>query len=185
MTFFHQLFELRKCGSERGDCTAPYNVIFRLPNRHPTVNQFLSSIIAHKEDWGRIRISPDQSYKTMWDLISYHGKVDTLKYRWGEWGKNYDIFVEKYGDRKIESATADGGWSLMDYVLLLEEDDMKYKAFDNVDIPADFETTIADTRFYIERMHEDKLLTDSEYNSIMTTIDGAEARKYRSIKALE
>ena len=121
----------------------------------------------------------------MWDLISYHGKVDTLKYRWGEWGKNYDIFVEKYGDRKIESATADGGWSLMDYVLLLEEDDMKYKAFDNVDIPADFETTIADTRFYIERMHEDKLLTDSEYNSIMTTIDGAEARKYRSIKALE
>ena len=184
MTFLHQLFELRKCGPERHDCTAPYDVIFRLTNSHPTVNQFLSSVIAHKNEWGWIRISPDQSCKTIWDLINYNGKADSLQYRWGEWDKGYDIFVKKYGDRKIKSATADGGWSLMDYVLLLEDDDMKYKAFDNIDIPTDFETTITNTRNYIERMYEDKLLTDSEYNSITTIIDGSEARALSCVRKL-
>lgn len=183
MTFLHQLFELRKCGPERGDCTAAYEVIFDRANQHPTVKQFLKDVIARNGDWGRIIISPDQSYKTEWDLISYHGEVDALGYHWGEWGKDYDIFVEKYGDRKIKSATADGGWSLMDYVLLLE-DDMKYKAFDNIDIPTDFETTIANTRHHIERMYDDKLLTDSEYNSIMTTIDGSEARALSHVRKL-
>lgn len=184
MTFLHQLFELRKRGPERCDCTAPYDVIFRFPNRHPTVNQFLNSVISHKNDWGKVHISPGSAYTTVWDLMGYHGKIDSLEYRWGEWVKNYDIFVEKYGNRKIKSATADGGWSLMDYTLLLEDDDMKYEEFGDIDIPADFEFSIKDGRSCIERMHEEKLLTTSEYNSIMTIIDGAEARKYKSIKAL-
>ncbi len=183
MTYFHTLFQLRRCGPERADCTAAHEVIFDYTNQHPTVKQFLNDVISRNGDWGRIKISPDQSYKTVWDLIGYHEEVDTLEYRWGEWDKNYDIFVEKYGDRKIESATADGGWSLMDYVLLLE-DTMKYKAFDNIDIPTDFETTIANTRHHIDRMHEDKLLNDSEYDSIMFTIDRSEARALSHVRKL-
>lgn len=183
MTFLHQLFELRKCGPERGG-TAPYNVIFRLPNRHPTVNQFLSSIISHKEDWGKIKIAPDQSYKTIWKLILYPGEVDTLHYRWGEWGKNYDIFVEKYGDRKIELATADGGWSFMDYVLLLEDDNMKYKAFDNIDIPTDFEVQFKTIRSNVQNLRSDDILLEEEFDIIMSILDGSEARALSRVRKL-
>ena len=184
MTFLHQLFELRKCGPERGDCTAPYDVIFRLPNRHPTVNQFLSSIISHKKDWGKIKIAPNQSCKTVWDLIFYDGEVDTLEYRWGEWGKGYDIFVEKYSDRKIKSATADGGWSFMDYVLLLEDDNMKYKAFDNIDIPTDFEVQVKDAKTNIQRLRNDDILLEEEFNIIMSILDGSEARALSRVRKL-
>lgn len=184
MTFLHQLFELRKCGPERGDCTAPYDVIFRLPNRHPTVNQFLSSIISHKKDWGRIKIAPNQSCKTVWDLIFYDGEVDTLEYRWGEWGKGYDIFVEKYSDRKIKSATADGGWSFMDYVLLLEDDNMKYKAFDNIDIPTDFEVQLKTTRSNVQSLRSDDILLEEEFNIIMSILDGSEARALSRVRKL-
>lgn len=183
MTFMHQLFTLRICGSERGDCTAPYNVIFRTTNKHPTVNQFLSSIIAHKNEWGEINISPDKSYKTKWDLIAKHRReVDTLEYRWGEWGKDYDLFVKKYGDRKIKSATADGGWSRMDYVLLLEDTDMKYKAFDNIDIPTDFEVQFKTTRSNIKHLRSDDILLEEEYNIIMSILDGSEARALSRVR---
>jgi len=185
MAFSHHLFELRQSGSERGDCTAPYEVIFELTNKHPTVNQFLKDVISRKRDWGRIKISPNQSYKTVWDLISYHEEVDTLEYRWGEWGKDYDIFVEKYGNQKIKSATADGGWSFMDYVILLEKDSsMIYEnsnSDNTIDIPTDFEISIKRARNFVERSYSDRLINKIEYNSIMTILDGAEARKRQQI----
>lgn len=184
MTFSNQLFKLRQCGPERGDCTAPYEVIFELTNRHPTVNQFLKDVISRKRDWGRIKISSDQSRKTVWDLIGYQGKVDTLEYRWGEWGKDYDIFVEKYGDRKIKSATADGGWSLMEYVLLLEDDNMKYKAFNNIDIPTDFEVRLKTTRSNIQCLRSDNILLEEEFDIIMSILDGSEARALSRVRKL-
>ena len=183
MTYFHTLFQLRRCGPERGDCTAAHEVIFDYANQHPTVKQFLNDVISRKGDWGRIKISPNQSYETVWDLIGYHGEVDTLEYRWGEWSEDYDIFVKKYGDRKIKSATADGGWSLMDYVLLLE-DDMKYKAFDNIDIPTDFEVQLKTTRSNVQHLRNDDILLEEEYTIIMSILDGSEARALSRVRKL-
>lgn len=174
---FNRVFQLKRSGPERGDCTAPYDVIFDVNNTHPTVKEFLDYVISRKWEWGRINIAPNATYDNVWALITYKKPVDSLSYHWGEWGKNYNEFLSKYGNRKIKSATSDGGWSLMDYVLVLE-DTVKYVEFGNVDIPTDFEKTIKEVRHYIERMIADKELTTEEYNSIMTTLDGAEARYY-------
>ena len=115
------LFELKQCGKERSDCTAPYDVVFNYKNRHPTVKNFLEYITkTRNNDWGYLYISPSSAYKDIWSLIRYNGTLESITYSRGLWDKNYDIFIEKYGKQKIKSATADGGWSRMDYVLLLE-----------------------------------------------------------------
>ena len=174
---FKRLFQLKRSSSERGDCTAAYDVIFDVNNTHPTVKEFLDYVISQKREWGRINIAPNAAYNNVWALITYKKPVDSLSYHWGEWGKNYNEFLSKYGNRKIKSATSDGGWSLMDYVLVLE-DTVKYIEFGTVDIPTDFEKAIKEARLCIECMISDKMLTTEEYNSIMTTLDGAEARYY-------
>lgn len=175
------LFTVRRCGPERGDCTAPYVVIFSNINPHPTVKEFLDSVISNKREWGEILITPDPNCTNVWSLIGK--KRDILDYKWGEWGKQYDIFLEKYSDQTIVSATADGGWSRMDYILLLENT-VKYKEFGNIDIPAEFEITLNDARDVVDRMLEQHLISNDEYNKLYEIIDGAEKRRKDLLRVL-
>lgn len=176
-----KLFTLRRTGPERGDCTAPYVVIFIYTNPHPTVKEFLDSI--SKREWGEILITPDPNRTNVYSLIGEKRDIGWLDYRWGKWGEGYDNFLKKYGDKKIASATADGGWSRMDYVLLLE-DTVKYKEFGNVDIPAEFEITLNDARDVVDRMLDQHLISNDEYNKIYAIIDGAEKRRKDLLKVL-
>lgn len=93
-----KLFELRAAGPEAGDCTAPYDVVFR---KECTVREFIDEVLK-KGEWGYIRIGP------FFDgpQIEYsHGMIVS-----GDFSQNIL-------DAKIKNATAHGGWTMMDYML--------------------------------------------------------------------
>lgn len=117
------LFTIKSTGPMRRDCTQPFDVVFSYNNLHPTVKEFVNYVISNDQEWGEICIAPDAQHANPWSIIGHripHGSID---YKWGEVlesiGTNYPEFLEKYGSATIVSAKADGGWSRMDYVLLL------------------------------------------------------------------
>lgn len=96
------MFKLKQTGSERGDCTAPYDVILDKPY---TVKEFISAVLTERSDeWGSIGIdnghtifgSPRMDYK------KGVGEYEPLK---------------NFFDKPVKSATASGGWTRMDYLL--------------------------------------------------------------------
>lgn len=175
------LFTLRRTGMERGDCTAPYKIDF-LGILHPTFKEFVKYLLENGKEWGDVYITPNPDCTTVWSIMSLPKEtLIKISYRYEHIlnAEEYAKILEKYGDRRIKYATADGGWSKMDYVLLLESDDnMKYKEFGDVDIPTDFEKSLKNVRHAVECLYEDRGLTISEYNTITTALDGAEARYY-------
>ena len=176
------LFTLSPTGEERRDCTRPFEVRFSLRNPHPTFLDFVNYILSKKSEWGNIVLAPDALHTTIWDMIAYSSKYDKkLKYYWSEITNDPHWIYHRFGPCRIESATADGGWGRMDYVVLLE-DTVKYPEFDGIDIPADFEIGIQEVRTNIEKLLTDHILSESEYNSITTIIDGAESRKLKEMK---
>ena len=107
------MFSLIPNGPERSDCTAPYKVAFY---KSYTVGKFIDEVLKHRSgDWGYIGMySPGDIFGN--PRCSYrYGKVDT------------DLPFG-YMNKEIVSATADGGWSRMDYILLVkgECDDSSY-----------------------------------------------------------
>jgi hypothetical protein len=90
-----KLFELHASGPTAGDCTAPYDVVFR---NECTVREFIDEVL-RKNEWGFIRIFDGPYIEYRNDKITY-----------GDFGTN--IF-----DSKINKATAHGGWTRMDYTL--------------------------------------------------------------------
>jgi len=61
---------------------------------------------------------------------------------------------------------------------------MKYKAFDNIDIPTDFEVQLKTTRSNIQRLLSDNILLEEEFNTIMYILDGSEARALSRVRKL-
>lgn len=109
------MFKLHQCGSVRGDCTSPFNVIFDKPIN---VKEFIDYITRpDSKDWGCVSISKDPSITHVWDLFHIK-RIPKLEYRYDEIISGEDI-IEKYGTETIIKATADGGWTRMDYVLLI------------------------------------------------------------------
>ena len=92
-------------GSERGDCTAPYDVIII---EGGTVNDFIDMVLSNKEEWGYIGIKYRDTF-----IGEPH-----MEYRHGRALSNG---LKAYGGRVVTKVQADGGWSRMDYVLEVKE----------------------------------------------------------------
>ena len=100
-------FKLEMSGAERSDCTAPYKVII---TEDGTLKELIDEILTNrKNDWGYIGIYSDKSF---------FGDP-RMEYRYGKSiGREA---LAAYEDKKVRMAKADGGWSNMDYVVVLEE----------------------------------------------------------------
>lgn len=97
------MFRIEQCGPERGDCTAPCEVIL---DKEYLVREFIEEVLKRKEEWGYIGIKSDKSFFGDPNCEYRHGKLlGTLP---------------GYMSRKVKSVTADGGWSRMDYILEVE-----------------------------------------------------------------
>lgn len=104
-------FQLIHTGGPYGDCTSDYETSFDKPFK---VKDFLSIVEAQKEEWGSIRfILPH-----IWSFeVEYsHGIIDYTDFDKFSGRKNKDLF-----NAKIKKITANGGWSLMQYRVTLEE----------------------------------------------------------------
>lgn len=92
-----KLFEFISAGPEAGDCTAPYDIRF---NRECTVREFIDEVLKRNE-WGYI-------------CINNYVNGPRCEYK-------YDKLLTPLShailDMPIKSATANGGWTRMDYVL--------------------------------------------------------------------
>lgn len=92
---------------EAGDCTAPYDVHFCQPM---TVREFIDEILTRNE-WGTVYIYDPNNPENLCrrkECCEY--KYDKLK----------SLFPDYIQERTIESASAHGGWTMMDYILMLK-----------------------------------------------------------------
>lgn len=104
------IFDLRINGEESGGPlggTAPYEVILF---EKCTVREFVGYVLDTKSDWGYIGIyNPEKNPFFGYPHIEYsHGKLEV--------GSIFEDFGE-FLDKPVIKATADGGWSRMDYIL--------------------------------------------------------------------
>lgn len=100
-------------GPERGDCTASYAIEFR--NEEYTVKTFVEAILKNTREWGTIGIYvPIGKRKSITDAIKGNPYIE---YHWGEQKGEFPTDIL---DKKVVGASGDGGWSNMDYLLMLE-----------------------------------------------------------------
>jgi len=86
----------------RGDETATYEVLL---DKEYTVKTFVDEVLKDKYEWGDVVL--DNNSNT---LICQYRKGIRLK-----------RIPDEYKDKKVISATSDGGWSLMEYKLKIEK----------------------------------------------------------------
>lgn len=100
--------ELKPAGSVRGDCTAPYDVEL---SRECTLRELMDVILTRNE-WGYIgQYDPRTVFG--WPCVEYSGnQIKECVWREG--------FGEEYYQRKVKKVKADGGYSRMDYIVVLE-----------------------------------------------------------------
>lgn len=107
------MFQLKLTGGPYGDSMSDYNVIF---DHKYTVKEFVQEVLSHADSWGDIRIRDDSTdfLKAFGILLSEysHGKL---------LNQHLNGRYSKLLDKRIQSATARGGWSRMNYILELEE----------------------------------------------------------------
>lgn len=100
------IFTLRYKGPTGGDCTAPYYVDLK---GTPTVRDFINAVLDDKSEWGYIGI---------YNKNSIFG-TPNIEFRYGE--TKISDEMEEYLDKIIIDAVASGGWSRMDYILVLKK----------------------------------------------------------------
>lgn len=99
------MFTLTQVGQTRGDCTAPYKVNL---DREYTIEEFVNAVIKNRTDErGSVMIGSRFSDA----ICEYHD------------GRITKPIPESLKTIKILSATADGGWTLIDYCLTLKTDE--------------------------------------------------------------
>ena len=112
-----RLFDLRINGEVSGGPlggTAPYDVVLL---EKCTVREFVEYVLdSKKEDWGYISINN-------WSTLEFNDKKNPffgyphIKYSNGRLSSS---IIEDFGeflDKPVGKATANGGWSRMDYIL--------------------------------------------------------------------
>lgn len=109
-------FRLVETGGPYGDCTCSYDVIFRSPM---TLGEFIAALPHDEREWGCVRAE--------------HHKV--AEYKRGTTVIMDSIYYFCNLNRVVVSATANGGWSLMDYWVVLAPDPEVVEAL-NVDLHA-------------------------------------------------
>lgn len=110
------MFHLEAIGPVRGDETKPWAVIFHKTQK-PTVKEFVDYLLTGRNgDWGRVYISTDRKLKTIWRCLGYK---NYLEYSHGKIQKDLQSLLEKHGDKTIIFASADGGWTGYDYLVIV------------------------------------------------------------------
>lgn len=104
------MFTLTQCTPTFGDCTARYRVDL---DKEYTLQEFVDAILTNKKDWwGMIKIEKRNCLWTRYPSISY---------RYGNITGETNI-PEKVFGYKVKSVIANGGWTLMDYIVTLEKE---------------------------------------------------------------
>ena len=102
----------KEVGPERGDCTQPYKVLI---NKKPyTVREFIDDVMHQRpKDWGYIELYSKRP-------SSFDDRpISDVEYRHGEM---FGSFSDNDQNREIKDISADGGWSRMDYILIVKGD---------------------------------------------------------------
>ena len=102
------MFRLITAGPVGGDETRLYIVDF---GHEYTVEHFIHEVLLNNREWGKISIH-NRDYSD--HIFGY----PNCRYEYGELVSH---LPDEYLTRKIKSAKADGGWSMMNYCLVLEE----------------------------------------------------------------
>ena len=97
------MFKLEYIYGPFGDCTSDYKVRLDKPY---TVSEFVQEVLSRDDEWGEIYIGNN---------LMAHAYV--CGYKHGVLTSEVD---ESFKDLKVTSASAHGGWSLMDYYLSVE-----------------------------------------------------------------
>ncbi len=96
-----------------GDCTAPYDVILDKPY---TVGEFISEVLTTRpKEWGEFFVR----YKGS----GYFDRMARAEYRYGEMKNRHGektAIPEEYAVMPIKEVKAAGGWSVMDYNLIID-----------------------------------------------------------------
>lgn len=100
------MFRLVRTGEIRGDCTAPYDVIF---DKEYTVFEFIQAVKDTGKEWGYIGIKNKEE--------PFFGKPKCEYNRGVVFNSEFTTDVLS---NVVVSARADGGWSRMDYLLVIE-----------------------------------------------------------------
>ena len=100
------MFKLSQKTPEGRDCTAAYEVIL---DKEYTVREFIYIVLTEfPRDWGKIRVDDGSIFGPV--ICAYwHGDIEDIS-----------KLDKQYVDRRVISARAHGGWSLMDYYLTLK-----------------------------------------------------------------
>ena len=93
------------------------------------------------------------------------------------------IYQDNHGEA-FDLGSVYGSLLFLNFYFIEKHGDMKYKAFDNVDIPTDFEVQIKDAKTNIQRLRNDDILLEEEFNIIMSILDGSEARALSRVRKL-
>lgn len=101
------MIQFKRTGGPYGDATSRYELVFR---KEYTVKEFVEWCLT-QDEWGSIGIhDPEQAWFQRGNPYCEYNR-GTLK----------SNMPRKFINKKIEKATASGGWSNMDYILHLKE----------------------------------------------------------------
>ena len=101
------MFRLIPTSDISSDCTISYDIAF---DREYTLIEFIKTVFENfPDEWGRFLIRSAGKHDDLVQYIDYkYGNAD---------GKMMCDVLDKYGDRKIKTAYAIGGWTKMDYAI--------------------------------------------------------------------
>ena len=100
------MIKLRQNTPTAGDCTAGYEVTM---DKTYYVKEFIDEVLSNKGEWGYIGIKKE-------GVPTFFGDPN-CEYKWGRLLSN---LPEEYLDKEISIVSASGGWSRMDYLLILK-----------------------------------------------------------------
>lgn len=104
------------------DCTSRYKVDF---DGEPTLKEFIEYIlndysINSRNNWGFIEVATKDRSFVGKPIIAYNRGKWQYEEPWCDPAFS-DEFLRANKDKRIEIINASGGWSRMDYILILEE----------------------------------------------------------------
>lgn len=101
------MFRFVQVGEESSDCTRSYKLIL---DKECTVGEFVNAVLSRQDEWGDIRLD-DEKFQ--------FGKP-FCEYACGKIFNSDDSFSEEFLSKKVISASAYGGWGLMNYTLVAD-----------------------------------------------------------------
>lgn len=107
------MFTLTASTPMAGDGTSEYKITL---DKEYTLREFIEAVLTNEGEWGSIRIAKRNCY--WYDFPE-------IRYRYGEIITVPNLLEEIY-NLKVRSAVASGGWTRMDYIVILGKKGMLY-----------------------------------------------------------